>query len=181
MTGSNDTQKVVLVDENDKETGLEDKLKAHQNGAKLHRAISIFVFNSKGETLLQQRAMTKYHSTGQWSNTCCSHPYPGESIEAAAHRRLQEEMGFDCTMHEAFAFTYRADVGNGLTEHEYDHVLFGRYDGDPRLNSEEAMGYKWILLGDLKAEIQEAPDCFTPWLKIVLDRVIAAHGKHGSI
>ena len=181
MTSSNDTQKVVLVDENDKETGLEDKLKAHQNGARLHRAISIFVFNSKGETLLQQRAMTKYHSTGQWSSTCCSHPYPGEGIEAAAHRRLQEEMGFDCPMHEAFAFTYRAEVGNGLTEHEYDHVLFGRYDGDPRLNSEEAMGYRWISLVDLKAEIQEAPGGFTPWLKIALDRVIAAHGERGSV
>jgi isopentenyl-diphosphate delta-isomerase len=171
---SNDTQKVILVDENDREIGLEDKLKAHQNGAKLHRAISIFVFNSKGETMLQQRAMTKYHSKGLWSNTCCSHPYPGESIEAAAHRRLQEEMGFDCPMHEVFAFTYKADVGNGLTEHEYDHVLFGSYDGEPKPNSEEAMGYRWVSLDELSNEIRENPTMFTPWLRLIIDRVRSA-------
>jgi isopentenyl-diphosphate delta-isomerase len=174
---NNDSQKVILVDENDRQTGLEDKLKAHQNGAKLHRAFSVFVFNSKGETMLQQRAMTKYHSKGKWSNTCCSHPYPGETVVDAAHRRLREEMGFDCEMQEAFSFTYRADVGNGLTEHEFDHVFFGSYDGTPTLNKDEAIDYKWISLDVLKTELQSKPEEFTPWLRIVIERIISSRNN----
>ncbi len=169
---SNDNQKVVLVDENDKQIGLEDKLKAHQNGAKLHRAFSVFVFNSSGETMLQQRAMSKYHTPGKWTNACCSHPFPGEGVLDAAHRRLKEEMGFDCEMHEKFSFIYKADVGNGLTEHEYDHVIFGKYEGKPALNREEAMDYRWISLQKLKEEIQRNPEKFTPWLRMVVDKVI---------
>ncbi|VVB77092.1 Isopentenyl-diphosphate Delta-isomerase [uncultured archaeon] len=163
---------VVLVDEHDREIGTEDKLRAHQNGGMLHRAISIFVFNARGETMLQQRAMSKYHTPGRWTNTCCSHPYPNESVIDAAHRRLREEMGFDCEMNEAFAFTYLADVGNGLTESEFDHVIFGAYDKDPEPNPEEAMSYRWIGLEGLKKEIEQNPDAFTPWLRIVLDKVI---------
>jgi len=166
---------VMLVDENDNQIGTEDKLRAHQNGAKLHRAISLFVFNKKGETMLQQRAMTKYHTPGKWSNTCCSHPMPGESVADAAHRRVKEEMGFDCEMHEAFSFIYKAEVGNGLTENEYDHVFFGDYEGKPKINKDEAMSYRWILLGKLKEESQRNPDNFTPWLRIILDRVIASY------
>ena len=173
----NDKQKVILVDENDRQIGLEDKLRAHQNGAKLHRAISVFVFNSRGETMLQRRAMTKYHSKGKWSNTCCSHPYPGENEEAAAHRRLQEEMGFDCPMSRTFSFTYRADVGDGLTEHEFDHVFFGEYQGEPELNREETMDYRWVSLDALAEELQQKTEEFTPWLRIVIDRVIDSHRK----
>jgi isopentenyl-diphosphate Delta-isomerase len=169
---ASDTQKVILVDERDNPTGLEEKLKAHQNGGKLHRAISIFVFNKKGETMLQQRAMSKYHAAGKWSNTCCSHPMYEESVDAAAHRRLMEEMGFDCDMRKVFTFIYKAEVGNGLTEHEYDHVIFGSYDGEPKLNKEEAMDFRWVPLDKLHDEIIKTPDRFSPWLRIVLDRVI---------
>lgn len=171
---NNDSQKVILVDEEDRQLGLEDKLAAHQNGAKLHRAISIFVFNSRGETMLQQRAMSKYHTQGMWSNTCCSHPMPGESTADAAHRRLREEMGFDCEMQEVLSFIYKADVGNGLTEHEYDHVFFGTYDGEPSLNSDEAMDYRWESLDRLKSDTERQPEKFTPWLRMVLDRVMEA-------
>jgi len=174
---SNDMQKVILVDDNDRQVGLEDKLKAHQNGGKLHRAFSVFIFNSKGETMLQQRAMSKYHTPGKWTNACCSHPMPGETTIAAAHRRLKEEMGFDCDMEEKFSFVYKAEVGNGLTEHEYDHVIFGKYDGKPKLNKQEAMAYKWISLTKLKEELQRNPEDFTPWLRIVVDKVILARSK----
>jgi isopentenyl-diphosphate delta-isomerase len=172
-----DRQKVVLVDEHDNEVGIEDKLEAHKNGGKLHRAFSIFVFNSKGETMLQKRAEGKYHSAGKWSNTCCSHPAPGEAVIEAAHRRLKEEMGFDCDMEEKFSFIYRADVGNGLTEWEYDHVIFGRYDGEPNINKEEASAYKWISLDMLKKDVEENPQNYTPWLRICLDRVIEEFRK----
>ena len=173
MSG-NDKQKVILVDESDRQLGLEDKLKAHQNGAKLHRAFSVFVFNNKGETMLQKRAMGKYHTPGKWTNACCSHPYPGEDVIDAAHRRLSEEMGFDCEMEEMFSFVYKAEVGNGLTEHEYDHVIFGRYEGEPEPNKEEVMDYRWISLENLSREITEEPESFTPWLRIAIDRVKSA-------
>jgi len=163
---------VVLVDKNDREIGLSEKLAAHQNGGKLHRAMSIFVFNSKGETLLQQRAMTKYHTPGKWTNTCCSHPFPNESTIDAAHRRLEEEMGFDCELKEVFAFTYLADVGNGLVENEYDHVIFGTYDNDPEPNSEEAMAFRWLSLEKLGGEIKRSPDEFTPWIRMILGKVM---------
>ncbi len=172
IMSSNDTQKVVLVDENDREIGQEDKLAAHQNGAKLHRALSVLVFNGKGETMLQRRALTKYHTQGRWSNTCCSHPFPNESLIDAAHRRLKEEMGFDCELSEAFSFIYKAEVGNGLTEHELDHVFFGTYDGKPTLNPEEAMDYKWMSLGQLNEEFAKSPDNYTPWFPLMIDRVI---------
>ncbi|MEM0087033.1 MAG: isopentenyl-diphosphate Delta-isomerase [Candidatus Micrarchaeaceae archaeon] len=168
----NRSQLVVLVDENDKQIGTEEKIKAHMNGGKLHRAISIFVLNSKGETMLQRRALSKYHTPGMWSNTCCSHPFPNESVLDAAHRRLKEEMGFDCEMKEAFSFIYKTPVGNGLTEWEYDHVIFGSYDGKATPNPDEVMDWRWISLDDLKKEIQKDGEKFTPWLKIVLYKVI---------
>jgi len=174
---NSDSQEVILVDGNDKQIGVEEKLAAHQSGAKLHRAISVFVFNSRGETMLQRRAMDKYHTQGKWSNTCCSHPFPGETAAEAAHRRLKEEMGIDCDLHEEYSFIYKADVGNGLTEHEYDHVFFGYYDGRPRLNKAEAMDYRWVTLEKLKQEIKQQPDSFTPWLIISLDKVASVYNK----
>src|SRR4030042_2763439 len=123
-------EKIILVDENDREIGTEEKLKTHEQG-KLHRAFSIFVFNSKGELLLQRRAKGKYHSGGLWTNTCCSHPREGEKLEEAVHRRLKQEMGLDCPLKEAFSFIYKVRFENGLFEHELDHVFIGRVDGKP--------------------------------------------------
>ncbi len=172
-------EQVILVDHDDREVGLEEKLKAHQGGGKLHRAFSIFIFNRKGETMLQQRASTKYHGGGLWTNTVCSHPRKGETPLQAAHRRLKEEMGFDCDLREVFAFEYRADMGNGLTEHESDHVIFGSFDQEPRPNPEEAQAWKWIGLQDLKEEIAKNPGSYTPWLRIAIENVIK-HQKEGS-
>ncbi len=164
-------QLVVLVDENDSEIGTEEKMKAHMNGGTLHRALSIFVFNGRGETMLQRRALSKYHTPGMWSNTCCSHQMPGESTIDAAHRRLKEEMGFDCSMREAFNFPYKAEVGNGLTEQEYDHIVFGTYDGEPRPNPKEVMDWRWIGIKKLKREISSEPENFTPWLRLMINDV----------
>ena len=171
---STDMQSVILVDENDRQIGVDDKLRAHQHGAKLHRAISVFVFNSKGETLIQRRAMGKYHSKGRWANTCCSHPMPGEGVAEAAHRRLKQEMGFDCTLREVFSFTYKADVGSDLTEHEYDHVFFGSYDSDAKPNVDEVMDHRWVAIDALEAEVRKNPEDFAPWLRICLPRVVSS-------
>jgi isopentenyl-diphosphate delta-isomerase len=134
---------VILVDSNDAPIGTMEKLEAHQKGA-LHRAFSVFAFNGRGELLLQRRAPHKYHSAGLWTNTCCSHPAPGEDTEAAAHRRLQEEMGFDCPITHIGSLTYRTEFANGLIEHEFDHIFIGRFDGQPVLNPEEADASRWI-------------------------------------
>ncbi len=176
---SGPASKVILVDENDNQIGIEDKLLAHSNGGKLHRAISIFIFNSKGETMLQKRASTKYHTPSKWTNTCCSHPNPGESVVDASHRRLKEEMGFDCDLQEKFSFVYHAEVGNGLKENEFDHVFFGTYDKTPNPNPEEADDWKWITLENLESDIKSNPDIYTPWLKIVIDKVAKERSKQG--
>ena len=131
---------VILVDEGDNEIGYLDKLEAHQKGI-LHRAFSILIFNSAGELLLQKRAADKYHSAGLWTNTCCSHPKPNETVANVATRRLQEEMGFVTSVHPAFQFLYKANFENGLTEHEYDHVFIGTYNGAINLNTEEVENY----------------------------------------
>ena len=175
-----DDQKVVLVDENDKQIGTEDKMEAHRNGGKLHRAFSIFVFNSKGQTLLQQRAATKYHAPKLWANTCCSHPFPGEDIMHAAHRRLGEELGMDCDMKESFSFVYRAPVGNELTEWEFDHVVIGFSDKDPIPNKDEVMAYKWVDLKSLREDIKDNPDTYVPWLKISFDRLEEAYNNEAA-
>lgn len=164
-------EKVILVDKNDKEVGTGEKLKTHQEG-KLHRAFSIFVFNSKGELLIHQRARTKYHCGGLWSNTCCSHPRPGEHMEEAVHRRLKTEMGFDCKLKEIFSFIYQVKFGNNLFEHEYDHVFIGRFDGEPVPNPEEVEDWKWIETEELKKDIQKNPEKYTYWFKACIDRVI---------
>ncbi|MEX2707291.1 MAG: isopentenyl-diphosphate Delta-isomerase [Candidatus Freyrarchaeum guaymaensis] len=162
---------VILVDENDTEIGAEEKLKAHRDG-KLHRAFSIFIFNSEGEMLLQKRAKSKYHSGGLWSNACCSHPRPGESLEQAAHRRLQEEMGFDCDLQKAFHFVYKTKLDNDLTEYEFDHVFIGNYEGEIKVNPDEAEDFKWVKMDDVKEDVIKHPENYTEWFKIALDQVL---------
>jgi isopentenyl-diphosphate delta-isomerase len=164
-------EQVILVDENNNELGLMDKQEAHEK-AVLHRAFSVFIFNAKGELLLQQRALSKYHSGGLWTNTCCSHPRPGENTINAAHRRLQEEMGFDCELNEKFHFLYKAPFDNGLTEHELDFIYTGIYDGIPHINTEEVNACKWILMDDLVKEIKTSPDQYTAWFKIILEEYL---------
>lgn len=161
---------VILVDQDDRETGVMEKIQAHRE-ALLHRAFSVFVFNSKGELMLQQRALGKYHSPGLWTNTCCSHPRPGEDTEAAAHRRLHEEMGFDCTLTKIFHFTYKAPFDNNLTEHEVDHVFVGFSDTLPVINPEEVESYRFATLDDISVEMAENPELFTVWFQIAFERV----------
>jgi isopentenyl-diphosphate delta-isomerase len=164
-------EKIILVDENDKEVGSGEKLKVHREG-KLHRCFSLFVFNSKGELMMQQRARSKYHSGGLWTNTCCSHPRVGEKIEGSVHRRLLDEMGFDCEVKEAFSFIYKAKLDHGLWEHEFDHFFVGKFDSEPKINPEEADCWKWINLNVLKKDIAENPENYTVWFKIALDKHI---------
>lgn len=162
---------VILVDERDNEIGQMEKLTAHESG-NLHRALSVFLFNSKGELLLQQRAWSKYHSPGLWTNTCCSHPRPGESSKDAAVRRLQEEMGMSCEIEKAFDFIYRAEFENGLIEHELDHVFIGSTDELPTINPEEVESWRYVSKESLIADIANNPDNYTVWFKICLPRVI---------
>lgn len=153
---------VILVDTDDRPLGAASKTAAHASG-QLHRAFSVIVYNSDGRILLQQRARSKYHSGGLWSNTCCSHPRPGEDTEAAAHRRLVEEMGFDCRLDPVHAFVYRAEFDNGLVEHEYDHVFIGRSDTEPRHDPDEVDAWRWIHPAELAREAANRPDRFTAW------------------
>lgn len=157
-------QEVVLVDEFDQPIGRAEKQQAHIDGA-LHRAFSIFIFNSAGQLLLQQRALHKYHSAGLWSNSCCSHPQPDQPLLEAADQRLQEEMGFRCELHKAFQFTYKTRLENGLTEHEVDHVLIGTFEGQPEPNSEEVKAYRWVSLPELNVALQQQPAHYSYWLK----------------
>jgi isopentenyl-diphosphate Delta-isomerase len=169
---SDDGEMVVLVDEADREMGLDSKLDAHVTGA-LHRAFSVFVLNAQGELLLQRRAAGKYHSPGLWANTCCGHPRPGEAVAVAARRRLHEEMGFDCTLEPAGALIYRAEVGGGLVEHEYDHLFTGRHDLDPLPDPVEVSEWRWQSHESLLADVEASPEQFAPWLEPALRRVIA--------
>lgn len=162
---------IILVDENDKEIGNEEKMKAHLEG-KLHRAFSILIFNLEGKMLIHKRAESKYHSGGLWTNACCSHPRVNEELSAAVHRRLMEEMGFDCELNEIFNFIYKKDVGDELIEHEFDHVFVGEYDGKVNPNPQEVDDYKWISLTDLDKEIKENPENFTEWFKILFNKFI---------
>ena len=161
---------LILVDDKDNELGSMDKLSVHQKGL-LHRAFSIFIFNSKGELLLQQRAEGKYHSEGLWANTCCSHPRNGEKVSDAVHRRLREEMGMVCELHFKFSFIYKKQFDNGLTEHELDHVYFGRSDELPKLNKEEVKDWKYLTLDQLESDIEKKPYQYTAWLKVSLSKV----------
>ena len=159
---------VVLVDKNDSPIGTMEKLEAHKKGA-LHRAFSIFIFNENNELLLQQRAAHKYHSAGLWTNTCCSHQREGENNIEAGSRRLFEEMGFKAELKELFHFIYKAPFDNGLTEHELDHVMIGYYDDNPYINLEEVEDWKWMKIEDIKTDIQQQPEIYTVWFKIIFD------------
>jgi isopentenyl-diphosphate delta-isomerase len=170
-------EQVILVDEQDRAIGTCEKMEAHLQGH-LHRAFSVFVFNARGRLLLQQRAQSKYHCGGLWTNTCCSHPRPGESVEDAAYRRLQEEMGFQTELTAAFTFTYRAELDKGLIEHEVDHVFTGIYEGEVIPNSEEAMDHSYMSVSDLEESLQRFPEKFTPWLKIAFPRIKAWWQAH---
>lgn len=164
---------LVLVDEQDNPIGYEEKMRAHQNGGHLHRAFSIFVFNSKNEVLLQLRSREKHHFRNLWTNPCCSHPRKGEKLEEAVHRKLRQEFGFDTPLKEIFSFTYKAlDEDSGLTEHEFDHVFIGRYDGVPNPNPEEIDDWKWISVSDLKHDLKTNPEKYTPWSRIAFDRLL---------
>ncbi|WP_075343983.1 isopentenyl-diphosphate Delta-isomerase [Tenacibaculum agarivorans] len=162
-------ENVILVDELDNEVGLMPKMEAHEK-AVLHRAFSVFVFNSNSELMLQQRAKEKYHSPLLWTNTCCSHQRKGESNIEAGKRRLQEEMGFSCELEEVFSFIYKAPFDNGLTEHELDHVMIGKFDGEPLINPEEVESYKWMSLEDVKNDIDANPENYTAWFKIIFEK-----------
>jgi isopentenyl-diphosphate Delta-isomerase len=162
---------VILVDKSDRVIGTEEKLKAHQEG-KLHRAFSVFIFNKKKELLLQRRAEDKYHSGGLWTNTCCSHPRQKKELNEEAEARLEEEMGISCHLEEKFCFIYKVRFENGLYEHEYDHVFFGKYDGKITPNKKEVSKWGWISLDGLKKDINKNPEKYTYWLKECLDRVI---------
>ncbi len=162
---------VVLVNENDKPLGTMEKQEAHVQGV-LHRAFSVFLFNERGETLLQQRAETKYHSPLLWTNTCCSHPREGETYLEGAQRRLQEEMGITCSLEKKFQFIYKADVGQGLTEHELDHVFIGIFNDEPKINVEEVADYKWATLDTVQHEIKNHPDKYTEWFKIIFEEYL---------
>ena len=162
-------EKVILVDEQDNPIGLMEKLEAHQK-ALLHRAFSVFILNDKGEIMLQQRAANKYHSPNLWTNTCCRHPREGETTIEAGKRRLQEEMGFVTELSEVLSFIYKAPFDNGLTEHEYDHVLVGYSDAQPQINPEEVASWKWLSLEAIKEDILQAPEQYTAWFKIIFEK-----------
>jgi isopentenyl-diphosphate delta-isomerase len=167
---------VILIDPFDRMIGSADKLEVHRLGA-LHRAFSILIFNSRSQLLLQKRAMSKYHSRGLWSNTCCGHPRPGEMTEKAARRRLREEMALDCKLRKIFSFTYKADLEDGLVERELVHVFFGKSDDNPTLTPSEAEDWKWVDLATLIVDIRLRPNQFTYWFRICLDLINGQLGK----
>ncbi|NMM48140.1 isopentenyl-diphosphate Delta-isomerase [Marinigracilibium pacificum] len=163
---------LIVVNEKDEIVGYGEKMPIHKEGL-LHRAFSIFVLNDKNELLLQQRALHKYHSAGLWANTCCSHPIKGEDQEITIHRRLQEEMGFDCHLEKIFDFIYKTEFGNGLTEYEFDHVYLGRYNNDPIPNPDEVASFKWIHIDDIKNDMNNNPDQYAYWTKFAIDKFLA--------
>ena len=162
-------EQVILVNENDEQIGLMSKMEAHQK-AVLHRAFSVFIFNDAHELMLQQRATSKYHSPGLWTNTCCSHQRDGVSNLEAGIRRLNEEMGFVCKLSEATSFIYKASFDNGLTEHEFDHVLVGSYNHSPMINSNEVDSWKWMSIENVKKDIKDYPNNYTAWFKIIFEK-----------
>lgn len=162
-------EKVILVNEKDEPIGLMPKMEAHEK-ALLHRAFSVFVLNDKNEIMLQQRAHHKYHSPLLWTNTCCSHQREGESNIQAGSRRLQEEMGFTTELKELFSFIYKAPFDNGLTEHELDHVMIGYYNETPQINPEEVESWKWMTIDAVKEDMEQHPESYTVWFKIIFDK-----------
>ncbi|TDQ11596.1 isopentenyl-diphosphate delta-isomerase [Pedobacter metabolipauper] len=169
-------ESVILVDQEDNAIGTMQKMEAHLQG-ELHRAFSVFIFNTSGELLLQQRAWNKYHSAGMWTNTCCSHPRAGEENMDAANRRLAEEMGMTCTLNYVFNFTYKAELKDGISEHEFDHVFFGITDVLPVPNPDEVAGFKYCDMKSLAIEIETHPEKYSEWLKICFDKVMESYTK----
>jgi len=165
-------EKVILVNENDEVIGEEEKITAHLEGGKLHRAFSIFVFNAKGEMLLQKRAKAKYHAGGLWSNTCCGHPKPGEDVTDAAKRRPEEEMGFSTDLKKEKPLVYKVEVGGDMTEYEYLHIFTGIYDGSFNLNPQEVEDTKWITLDKLKEDVKINSKEYTPWFILALPKFL---------
>lgn len=159
---------VVLVDSNDIELGTMEKLEAHEKGL-LHRAFSVFLFNDKGEMLIQKRADTKYHSAGLWSNSCCSHPAKNETIEEAAKRRLVEEIYIETELKKLFSFEYRAELNRNLVEHELDHVLIGFCNSFQKINPEEVSEMKFVSMNELKEDLAKFPENYTAWFKIIIN------------
>lgn len=169
-------REVILVNSNDQEIGSMEKLEAHQKGL-LHRAFSVFIFNDKHELLLQKRALDKYHSGGLWTNTCCSHPSPGEGIVVAAERRLMEEMGLHADLQVVSSFIYKAEFENGLIEHEFDHILVGYYNDSVETNPIEVMDYKWVSITDLKEATSKYPNEFTIWFLKIYRQIFQQYAK----
>ena len=165
-----DETKVILVDENDIQTGVTGKMEAHEK-ALLHRAVSVFIIDSKGDWILQRRAFDKYHSNGLWTNTCCTHPHPGESVFDAARRRLREEMGINCNVTWLFSFIYKEKLDNELTEHEFDHVFLGVTDSEPLINTSEVEEWEKISYPDMHNDIIQNPDKYTFWFREIYERV----------
>ncbi|GAB5419011.1 MAG: isopentenyl-diphosphate Delta-isomerase [Crocinitomicaceae bacterium] len=161
---------VILVDKKDQEIGSMEKMEAHEKGL-LHRAFSIFLFNNKNELLLQQRAHSKYHSGGLWTNTCCSHPRKGETVLEASNRRLMEEMGITAEMNPSFSFIYKSELDNELTEHEFDHVVLGTFNGEPKINPEEVAAWKYMSMDAIEKDMKANPENYTSWFRIVFDEV----------
>lgn len=167
---------VVLVNTLDQGQGTMEKMEAHRAG-QLHRAFSVFILNSRGELLLQQRAHHKYHSGGLWTNTCCSHPREGEDVVDAGKRRLVEEMGMKCQISKGFDFIYRSELDGGLVEHEFDHVLFGMSDVAPQPNADEVADYRYVTFSAIRKEMAEEPERFTTWFRICFERAADHLGK----
>jgi isopentenyl-diphosphate delta-isomerase len=163
-------QDIILVNGQDEPVGVMEKMQVHREGL-LHRAFSVFIFDRSGRMLLQQRADKKYHGARLWTNACCSHPYPGEDVAAAAQRRLMEEMGFQTPLTRIFEFVYRAEVENGLTEHEYDHVFAGVYEGEIHPNEDEVKDHAYREMKEIREELERSPHLFTTWFRIAFPRV----------
>lgn len=168
---------VILVDEKDNPVGLMPKMEAHEK-AVLHRAFSVFILNEKNELMLQQRAAHKYHSPLLWTNTCCSHQKENETNLQAGNRRLSEEMGFQTPLKELFHFIYKAPFDNGLTEHELDHVMIGFYENDPVINEEEVASWKWMDIESVKNDIEQNPELYTVWFKIIFEKFYHYFEEH---
>jgi isopentenyl-diphosphate delta-isomerase len=165
---------VVQVDENDNDIRFVPKLEAHYSGV-LHRAVSVLIFDTSGRWMLQKRADNKYHSSGLWSNTCCSHPFPNEDVKVAAERRLLEEMGIYCPLKKQYSFQYKAEFENGLIEHELDHVFVGVTDDTPNPNHEEVSEWKMISTDDLKRELKKNPEEFSEWFKMIVPEILKTY------
>lgn len=163
-------ENVILVDKDDNPIGTMEKMEAHRKGV-LHRAFSILLFNPQGELLLQKRARSKYHSGGLWTNTCCSHPRPNEPLEQAAQRKLKQEMGIETPLTFAWKFTYKTELDHGLTEHELDHVMIGKFNGTPQINPEEVEDWRFADMESISKDISLHPEQYTSWFRIIMERM----------